>query len=194
MKKTETEIVQAIWNDPEEHKAFFANPKKYLLELGYEIPDSTKVNAYENTISLRHIILPSEGTQLPEGDDPLLQIAKQAMEDSEFKAKLVENPRTVAQDMGIAIPAGLEIKIIENKPDEMNVIVPFNPAGTELSDADLEAIAGGNNKGAICGATAGGLSIACGIGAVFSLGATAAASATGTGIIGGASGAAAAAG
>jgi len=188
MKKTEAEVIQAIWNDPEEHEAFFANPKEYLLEQGQEIPDSTRVIAYEDTLSLRHFVLPTEGTQLPEGDDPLTQIAKQAMEDSEFKAKLLENPKTVAQEMGIVIPDGLKIKILENQPDAMNVIVPFNPACRELSDADLEAIAGGKASNAtICGGTAAGISIACGIGAIFSLGATAAASAAGVGITSGAS-------
>ena len=112
MKRTEAEVIQAIWNNPEEHQAFFANPKEYLLEQGQEIPDSTRVIAYEDTLSLRHFVLPTEGTQLPEGDDPLTQIAKQAMEDSEFKVKLLENPKTVAQEMGIFIPDGLKIKIL----------------------------------------------------------------------------------
>ena len=178
MKKTEAEVIQAIWNDPEEHQAFLANPKKYLLEQGQEIPKDTEVKAYEDTPSLRHFLLPSKGTQLPGEDEPFLQIAKRAMEDSEFKAELLKNPRTVAQEMGIAIPDGLEIKILDNKPDEINVIVPFNSASGELSDADLEAVAGGKpSNAAICGGTAAGLGIGCGIGAIFSLGATIAASA-----------------
>ena len=70
----------------------------------------------------------------------------------------------------------------------MNVIVPFNPACRELSDADLEAIAGGKaSNSTICGGTAAGISIACGIGAIFSLGTTAAASLAGIGITKGAS-------
>ena len=182
MKKTEADIIQAIWNDPEEHQAFLANPKQYLLEQGQEIPEDTEVNVYEDTPSLRHFLLPSEGTQLPQGDDLFLQIAKRAMEDSEFKAKLLENPRTVAQEMGIAIPDGLGIKVVEDKPDEINMIVPFNSASGELSDADLEAVAGGKvDKDAACFGSAGGSAVACAVGAVFSLGMTAAVSGAASG-------------
>ena len=182
MKKTEADIIQAIWNDPEEYQAFLEDPKQYLLEQGQEIPEDTEVNVYEDTPSLRHFLLPAEGTQLPQGDELFLRIAKRAQEDAEFKAELLENPKTVAQQMRIVIPDGLKIKVLENKPDEINVIVPFNSASGELSDADLEAVAGGKNNAATCGFTAGGLGVACGIGAVFSFGATIAASTTGTGV------------
>ena len=181
MKKTEAEVIQAIWNDPEEHQAFLANPKKYLLEQGQEIPKDTEVKAYEDTPSLRHFLLPSKGTQLPGEDEPFLQIAKRAMEDSEFKAELLKNPRTVAQEMGIAIPDGLEIKILDNKPDEINVIVPFNSASGELSDADLEAVAGGKGTPAICAGVGGVLAAGCVAAGFFTGGVTAIASLVGGG-------------
>ena len=189
MNKIETEIVQTIWNDEEEHQAFLANPKQYLLEEGQEIPKDTEVNVYEDTPSLRHFLLPSETTQLPQTDELFHEIAKRAIEDSDFKAELLENPKTVAREMGIAIPDGLKIKVVEDKPSEINMIVPFNSASGELSDIDLEAVAGGksdtNRK--ICGGTSAAAGIGCGIGAIFSFGATAAASAAGVATTTGAS-------
>lgn len=49
MKNNETDIIQAIWNDPKEHHAFLADPKEYLLERGQEIPKGTEVKVYEDT-------------------------------------------------------------------------------------------------------------------------------------------------
>ena len=96
-------------------------------------------------------------------------------------AKLLENPRTVPQEMGIAIPDGLGIKVVEDKPDEINMIVPFNSASGELSDADLEAVAGGKDKNKVCGGFAGGWTSACGISAALTTGVTAVGSLLGVG-------------
>ncbi len=173
MNKIETEIVQTIWNDEEEHQAFLANPKQYLLEEGQEIPKDTEVNVYEDTPSLRHFLLPSETTQLPQTDEFFHEIAKRAIEDSDFKAELLENPKTVAREMGIAIPDGLKIKVVEDKPSEINMIVPFNSASGELSDIDLEAVAGGKEASKVCAGVGGVLGGGCAAAAFFTAGTSA---------------------
>lgn len=65
--------------------------------------------------------------------------------DMEFRKELLSNPQeAIARVGGIAVPAGFNIKVIENEPgiDQTYVLPDFQ--GGELSDNDLDKIAGGD--------------------------------------------------
>lgn len=188
MKENITSMIQELWNKPESYEKFIADPKTYLIEHGQEVPDSTRVIVHQDSISLRNFVLPTEGTKLLESDDQILNILNRAINDSAFKTELIEKPNTVAAKMGVTVPDDLNIKIFENKPDEMHLVIPLNPSYAELSDADLDVIAGGKKRklpkdkrchvgagaaGAGCGIAAGILAFT-GIGAAIAGGASAA--------------------
>lgn len=72
-------------------------------------------------------------------------IAGFAIKNPEYRQALLAKPReVVGAQMGTQIPASVKVTIIEEKPDEFHVILPYvAKEGEELSDADLEAVAGG---------------------------------------------------
>ncbi len=76
-------------------------------------------------------------------------IAGFASKNPEYRQALIAKPReVVGAQMGAQIPASVKVTIIEEKPDEFHVILPYvAKEGEELSDADLEAVAGGGKKG-----------------------------------------------
>lgn len=76
-------------------------------------------------------------------------IAGFAIKNPEYRQALIAKPReVVGAQMGTQIPASVKVTIIEEKPDEFHVILPYQPKeGEELSDADLESVAGGGKKG-----------------------------------------------
>jgi hypothetical protein len=43
---------------------------------------------------------------------------------------------------GLAVPAGVAVKVVENTDNLIHVVLPMPPS-TELSEADLEKVAGG---------------------------------------------------
>src|SRR5688572_33053976 len=71
------------------------------------------------------------------------QIIAKAWSDPLFKQRLMENPKSVAAEYGIPVPGGLELRIIENTPGVINIVLPSKPEGDLLSDEQLEAVAGG---------------------------------------------------
>lgn len=84
-------------------------------------------------------------------DNPTLRdhadrIIAKAWADDSFKARLLADPVAVAAAEGIPIPPGLKIVIHENKPGELHVVLPAKPS-SELSDAELEGVAGGDATG-----------------------------------------------
>lgn len=54
--------------------------------------------------------------------------------------------RAVESEFGVLLPGNVNVKVLEEKPNEYFVVLPLNPEGRgdeELSDAQLEAVAGG---------------------------------------------------
>jgi hypothetical protein len=68
-----------------------------------------------------------------------------AAQDPDYKKLLKDDPKDViAKQLQIEVPADLNVKVVEEDANTMYIVVPFAPAeGAELSDSDLEAVAGG---------------------------------------------------
>jgi hypothetical protein len=58
---------------------------------------------------------------------------------------LKNDPKDViSRQLNTEVPDGIKIKVVEDTPDTMHVVIPYaTPEGAELSDSDLEAVAGG---------------------------------------------------
>jgi len=72
-----------------------------------------------------------------------------ASDNPEYRQALLEHPKeVVAAQMGQTLPESLKVVVIEEKPDQFHVVLPYSAAeGGELSDADLEQVAGGKGGG-----------------------------------------------
>lgn len=72
-------------------------------------------------------------------------LAKFSTENDEYREALLKNPRAVVQEQfKIEIPESVTIKVIQESADTVYVVLPHVvEEGAELSDADLEMVAGG---------------------------------------------------
>jgi len=62
--------------------------------------------------------------------------------DASFKKKLLIDPTAILKAEGIEIPTGYTIRVLENTDKVINYVLPPNP-NAELSDSELESVAGG---------------------------------------------------
>ncbi|MEA1648112.1 NHLP leader peptide family RiPP precursor [Nitrospirillum sp. BR 11164] len=69
------------------------------------------------------------------------KIIAKAWVDDAFKARLLADPAAVLTAEGIALPAGVTFKVVEDVAGVQTLVLPAKP--TELSDADLGGVAGG---------------------------------------------------
>ena len=73
-----------------------------------------------------------------------MEIAGKAWQDEEFMEALRTDPKAViAKEYGVELPDNVELKVVEESPTELYIRIPTNPADLELSDDELESVAGG---------------------------------------------------
>ena len=83
-------------------------------------------------------------------------LVQRSIEDEEFRQRLLEDPKgTVEQELGTQLPEGVEVRVVEESADTIYLVLPSaSPIGEggELSDQDLEEVAGGayTDSGATC--------------------------------------------
>jgi Nitrile hydratase, alpha chain len=69
-------------------------------------------------------------------------VVERAWRDPEFKAKLLSDPVSVLTEAGIDLPRHKTVKIVENTADILHLVLPADPVEDELTDVDLEQMAG----------------------------------------------------
>ena len=85
-------------------------------------------------------------------DNPEEVVVKKAWKDPAYRAQLLANPDNVIRaEFGSAMPSGTKLVVLEETADTLELILPNGIDGAtpqtstsgELSDADLESVAGG---------------------------------------------------
>ena len=75
------------------------------------------------------------------------QLIERATGDQAFRRELLANPKgTLEREYGVQIPADREITVVEDTQTTAHLVLPPAPAAAqaELSDRELEAVAGGS--------------------------------------------------
>jgi hypothetical protein len=79
-------------------------------------------------------------------------LVQKAILEPAFRAELLANPKaTVEKALNNKLPSTLNLKVIEATQTEYTVVLPYQSqigAAGELSDSDLETVAGGSKSGA----------------------------------------------
>src|SRR5690242_19997305 len=71
------------------------------------------------------------------------KIVTRAWTDPKFKARLLADPHTALAEQGVVIPPGVTVKVVENTEKVVHMILPPPISTEELSETELEKVAGG---------------------------------------------------
>jgi len=73
------------------------------------------------------------------------KLVAQAWADDKFKQRLLNNPAAVLKEFGATVPAGVEVRVVENTNSVVHLTLPAKPVGdvTELTESQLSGVFGG---------------------------------------------------
>ena len=78
------------------------------------------------------------------------KIIERAWKDEAFKDKLLKDPKGTLQELNPNLPADLKIQVHEETADTIHLVLPRDPSKFELSDQELDRVAGGNGSDSYC--------------------------------------------
>ncbi len=76
---------------------------------------------------------------------PCDRIMLAAWRDKKFKTRLLAEPATVMKEYGMEIPAGIEIRVVEQTPDVVHIVLPPKGSFAKLSYETFEELTSGWN-------------------------------------------------
>jgi hypothetical protein len=88
------------------------------------------------------------------------QLVARTWSDPAFKDRLLAAPGPALAEQGIAVPPDVEVRVHENSPTVVHLTLPPAP-GEELSDEQLDAVAGGDTTGSVGTAGTAGTATGC---------------------------------
>ncbi len=74
---------------------------------------------------------------VPDGQRELGRIVAKAWSDPIFKDRLKADPKSVLSEMGIEMPEGAEIEVVENTSSKTYLTLPISPSSDVVSDDDI---------------------------------------------------------
>jgi len=84
-------------------------------------------------------------TEMNEQQNPMGKIIAKALQDDAFKQQLIADPAAALKAEGVTVPEGITLKVVQDTESVKHLVLPAVGAG-ELSDEDLDAVAGGEDR------------------------------------------------
>jgi len=165
------EVVAKASKDPALKAELKANPWETFKKHGAQVSEKFKLRVWENTKDTYHLVVPEEDLSAKDRQETISSssnisqigrwIITQVQDNTQYKTELLSHPLEVLRKQGIQVPTNFELKIHQNTPQEKNIVIPRHVGDNEeLSDFELEAVAGGKGASQIAGDVANGLTIA----------------------------------
>ena len=132
-------VVARAWTDAAFRARLLADGKAAVAELGYDMPRHHRhLVVLENSSDVHNVIC---CTLCSCTAFTIVGLPPDWYKDLEYRARIVRESRTVLKEMGLDLPADIEIRVWDTTADTRYMVLPVRPPNTEgWSEAQLAAI------------------------------------------------------
>ena len=121
-------VVARAWIDPAFRERLLTNGIAAVAELGYTMPKHHRhLVVLENTPKVQNVIC---CTQCSCTAISLIGLPPDWYKDLEYRARVVRESRTVLREMGLDLPADVEIRVWDTTADTRYMVLPEQPPRT----------------------------------------------------------------
>jgi nitrile hydratase len=126
--KNGARVVAKAWTDPAFRARLLANGRAAVAELGFTMPKHHgHLVVLENTPTVQNVIC---CTLCSCTAFTLIGLPPDWYKDLEYRSRVVRESRTVLKEMGLDLPADVEIRVWDTTADTRYMVLPERPPGT----------------------------------------------------------------
>lgn len=131
-------VVARAWTDPEYKERLLSDGTAAVGEFGFSGPQGEHIVVVENQENMHNVVVCTLCSCYPW---PLLGLPPDWYKDPAYRSRIVREPRTVLNEMGLALDESVDITVWDSSAENRYFILPQRPAGTEdLSEDELAAL------------------------------------------------------
>ena len=132
-------MVARAWVDPEYRRRLLANGREAALEMGFQMPKHHRhLVVLENTPKVQNVIC---CTLCSCTAFTLIGLPPDWYKDLQYRSRVVRESRTVLKEMGLDLPADVEVRVWDTTADTRYMVLPERPAHTDgWTEEQLAAI------------------------------------------------------
>ncbi len=121
-------VVAKAWTDAAFRERLLANGKSAVAELGLDMPRHHRhLVALQNTASVHNVIC---CTLCSCTAFTIIGLPPDLYKDLEYRARVVRESRTVLKEMGLDLPAEMEVRVWDTTADTRYMVLPVQPPHT----------------------------------------------------------------
>jgi nitrile hydratase len=133
-------VVARAWVDPAYKARLLADGTAAIAELGFGGPEGEHLVVVENTPAVHNVVVCTLCSCYPW---PVLGLPPNWYKTPAYRARMVREPRVLLREMGLDLPAAVEIRVWDSSAEVRYMVLPERPPGTEsLSEELLAALVG----------------------------------------------------
>jgi hypothetical protein len=141
-----SKVIAQAMIDSEFRRDLKARPVQVLSEQGLTLPPGREIKVVEDSDKVVHLTIPDHLDGQKQSlmmDDPVGRLILKAAADQNFRQQLLQQPRQTLMAQGWQVKPDLEYKVLQDTGHLNHLVIPQPPAESELSDEELDSVAGG---------------------------------------------------
>ena len=123
------QMVARAWTDPEYRDRMLADGTAAAREMGFGFPEHHRhLVVLENTPDVHNVIV---CTLCSCTAYTIIGAAPNWYKDLDYRARVVRESRTVLREMGVDLPASVEVRVWDTTADTRYMVLPVQPSATK---------------------------------------------------------------